>query len=291
MKKFSALMALLALAVFVFSGCSNKTSEIITASPDAEASFQETADDAPTDMQGSFFKSVVNLLPDQNAAIGPDGDEITYNIRVQELYDDDDSATGVQLTIDDVELGEIAGSFESAFAFLDTQGQTGVILSVDTEYEEFKTYVYKIEPSSMNIVGEYPYIIDAADGDGSVLAIGIVEFFGSWSAAKLGVIKSDFSIELGDEYMLVSTDGYRDLTVRKDITSGVSFKQGDDYKEGQLKLGDVISPCATDGETYLLFTTKDGKEGRIQAERGEYGDTYINGTEVSELFDNIIIAG
>lgn len=69
-----------------------------------------------------------------------------------------------------------------------------------------------------------------------------------------------------------------------------SFRDGGDWVEGTLEPGTQLYPTATDQESFCLFRTVDGREGKIEFTMVDYM-MYVDGVSVDELFVSLPYAG
>ena len=234
--------------------------------------------------------------------LGPDIAGNKYNVKVYLICDESDIFSNVTfISINGGKEQEVAddngvsGRLCDVISMIDEDGKPVIIVNMDYMSDDYFFVAYTIENDQLVRCGSDCALITEAKADRTLTAKYRIDFFGYWLAGRTVKLTNDNKVQLQEgEYSLLSDDGLllsneeRKLTAKEDIKVSFADKNGK-YQSATLKKGSVISLYATDGESYVLFTTNDGKKGKIEASFKD-GSTLINGKNDFDLFDGIFYA-
>lgn len=226
--------------------------------------------------------------------VGPDVTGKSYNIKVHKTeVEEYRSITFIsindgkkQKVVDD---DNYSGYFWNAISMIDDNGKAIIVVNMDIMSDDYVFVMYTIEDGKLIRCGSDYAFVTEAETDRTFTAEYRVNFFGSWYGERTVKLTSSNRVQLQDgDYLLQSVEE-RKLTAQKNIKVSLADENGK-YKSATLKKGSVISLYATDGESYVLFTTEDGTKGKLEASFKD-GYTLIKGKEDFNLFDGIMYAG
>lgn len=226
--------------------------------------------------------------------VGPDVAGNKYRVVVSYTeINDEGGATFIsindgkkQKVVDD---DNYSGYFWNAISMIDDNGKAIIVVNMDIMSDDYVFVMYTIEDGKLIRCGSDYAFVTEAETDRTFTAEYRVNFFGSWYGERTVKLTSSNRVQLQDgDYLLQSVEE-RKLTAQKNIKVSLADENGK-YKSATLKKGSVISLYATDGESYVLFTTEDGTKGKLEASFKD-GYTLIKGKEDFNLFDGIMYAG
>ncbi len=134
------------------------------------------------------------------------------------------------------------------------------------------------------VMHEWVYGSVVAAEDSSVTLRDWCDAIGSWDYTREYALSGSFSlVPVSDMYIVL--EGREPLRTIRNLP--VEMLVNGAYTEATLPADTLIYPARTDAETYLGFTLKDGREGRVLLTRDEDYITTIEGLPEEEYFDNI----
>lgn len=226
--------------------------------------------------------------------LGPD---VTGKVHDIKLYrSEDDEQLGLTLiSIDGGEKQQVldddgySGYLFNAVSLIDENGRAVIAVNMDQMSGDYIFVMYTIEDGELVRCGTDDAMIIEAKTDCTFTAGYNVNFFGTWTGLRTLEMTSINRIQLKDGDYLLPDDGSRKITPKIDINAEIEDDNGE-YKSYKLEKGHTITPYATDGENYVLFTDETGVRGRIIGEIKD-GFTMIGDKSDMELFDGIHYAG
>ena len=165
-------------------------------------------------------------------------------------------------------------------------GDRYALISYDIGSDDYLTNVYRFIAGEVvylgNVFGFVAYV-----NDDIIRVYDFIHAIGSWSAQRDYILTPAGPMDpYNGEYLILHDRVYRSMTTAEAIP--VQFLENGKYVNDTLPAGEIIDFMATDGRTYMKFTTLDAREGIIAFTTADDWRQYIDGRLIYECFVEVL---
>ena len=279
-------IGLVAVLILSMTACTVKTQ------PEEPSAAVTTPSQTPEDTVAPANAPLVRaqriLSPDETFSVRDraTGELVDCTFEVRAL-DEWDSNLYLTAAGQEIAVVEIFSYLEEAKLLEFSDGSELVMFVLDEMSDDFYTCFCSVENGKPVLANEVYGSVTEIDLDGTAQLNLVVDVLGTWGAVRSYDLSSDGT-------MTPKPDSLYELIPYMPVEVGqafrASFRDGGDWVEGTLEPGTQLYPTATDQESFCLFRTVDGREGKIEFTMVDYM-MYVDGVSVDELFVSLPYAG